>query len=241
MTAAEGHGAPAGQDPPSGAPGDARAVVRRLPQRADYERSAAYAILDEGLVAHVGLVVDGQPYVIPMAYGRDGDRLLLHGSVASRLQRRLATGVAACVTVTLLDGLVLARSQFHHSMNYRSVVVFGTATRLVYEGRTRHALERIVEHIVPGRSAEARSPSSRELRATSVLELPVEAASVKARTGGPLDDEDDVDSPTWGGIWIGVVPVLTTFGPPERDEGAGSDPITPVSLSPYGRPNPSHP
>ncbi len=221
---------PAGR--PNDGPTDARIVVRRLPERADYQRESAYAILDEGLVAHVGFEVDGQPLVIPMAYGRDGDRLLLHGSVASRLQRRLASGLPACVTVTLLDALVLARSQFHHSMNYRSVVVLGTATRIRDEEASRRALERIVEHIVPGRSAEARGASAGELRLTSVLEMPIEAVSVKARTGGPVDDEADLAS----GVWAGLVPVSTTFGAPARDGAVGSDPGLPPSLSPYGRP-----
>ncbi len=215
--------------------GDPRAELRRHPERARYGREAVYAILDEGLVAHVGLVVDGQPFVIPMAYGRDGDELLLHGSVASRLQRRLATGAPACVTVTLLDGVVLARSQFNHSMNYRSVVVFGTATRLGDEPACR-ALARIVDHIVPGRTREARPPSPTEARQTSVLALRIEAASVKCRSGPPVDDQDDLGSSPWAGVWAGTVPVTTEFGAPEPDSGTGPGAAPPASLTPYRRP-----
>lgn len=193
-------------------------------------------MLDEGLVAHVGLVVDGQPFVIPMAYGRSGDELLLHGSVASRLQRRLAAGAPACVTVTLLDGLVLARSQFHHSMNYRSAVVFGTATRLTDDGAARRALARIVDHIVPGRTDEARPATPAELRQTSVLSLPIEAASVKVRSGPPIEDKDDLGSSPWAGVWAGTVPVTTVFGAPAPDSGTGPGATRPASLTPYRRP-----
>ena len=200
-------------------------TVKRLPARASYERDEAYAILDEGLLAHVGIAVDGQPFVIPMAYGRDGDRLLLHGSVASRLLRTLDAGTRVCVTVTILDGLVLARSQFHHSMNYRSVVVLGTATRL---RDAAAGLERIVDHIVPGRTAEARSGNDAELRQTTVLELPIEEASVKRRAGGPIDDESDMELP----VWAGVLPLRLIAGEPEAD----NDLPLPPSLTPYRRP-----
>jgi nitroimidazol reductase NimA-like FMN-containing flavoprotein (pyridoxamine 5'-phosphate oxidase superfamily) len=206
-------------------------TVKRLPARASYERDEAYAVLDEGLIAHVGIAVDGQPFVIPMVYGRDGDRLLLHGSVASRLLRTLDTGTPVCVTVTILDGLVLARSQFHHSMNYRSVVVLGTATRLHDPAAAAAALECIVDHIVPGRPAEARPGNDAELRQTTVLELPIEAASVKRRTGGPIDDEADLDL----GIWAGVVPVHLSIGEPVPDPDLG-DVALPASLDPYRRP-----
>jgi nitroimidazol reductase NimA-like FMN-containing flavoprotein (pyridoxamine 5'-phosphate oxidase superfamily) len=206
-------------------------TVKRLPARASYERDEAYAVLDEGLIAHVGIAVDGQPFVIPMVYGRDGDRLLLHGSVASRLLRTLDTGTPVCVTVTILDGLVLARSQFHHSMNYRSVVVLGTATRLGDPAAAAAALECIVDHIVPGRPAEARPGNDAELRQTTVLELPIEAASVKRRTGGPIDDDADLDL----GIWAGVVPVHLSIGEPVPDPDLG-DVALPASLDPYRRP-----
>src|SRR4051812_47227782 len=203
-------------------------TVKRLPARASYERDEAYAILDEGLIAHVGIAVDGQPFVIPMAYGRDGDRLLLHGSVASRLLRTLDTGAAVCVTVTLLDGLVLARSQFHHSMNYRSVVVLGTATRVRDAAAAEGALACIVDHIVPGRTGEARPGNDAELRKTTVLALPIEAASVKRRTGGPIDDDEDMDLP----VWAGVVPIRLVLGEPLADN---EQPLPP-SLDPYSRP-----
>jgi nitroimidazol reductase NimA-like FMN-containing flavoprotein (pyridoxamine 5'-phosphate oxidase superfamily) len=203
-------------------------TVKRLPARASYEREEAYAILDEGLIAHVGIAVDGQPFVIPMAYGRDGDRLLLHGSVASRLLRSLDTGAPVCVTVTLLDGLVLARSQFHHSMNYRSVVVLGTATRIRDAAAAASGLERIVDHLVPGRTAEARPGNDAELRKTAVLELPIEEASVKRRTGGPIDDDEDMDLP----VWAGVLPLRLATGEPVAE----SDQPLPASLTPYRRP-----
>jgi nitroimidazol reductase NimA-like FMN-containing flavoprotein (pyridoxamine 5'-phosphate oxidase superfamily) len=206
-------------------------TVKRLPARASYERDEAYAVLDEGLIAHVGIAVGGQPFVIPMVYGRDGDRLLLHGSVASRLLRTLDTGTPVCVTVTILDALVLARSQFHHSMNYRSVVVLGTATRLSDPAAAAAALECIVDHIVPGRPAEARPGNDAELRQTTVLELPIEAASVKRRTGGPIDDEADLDL----GTWAGVVPVHLSIGEPVPDPDLG-DVALPASLLPYRRP-----
>jgi uncharacterized protein len=188
-----------------------RTAVRRLPERGSYDRAAAHAILDEGLVAHVGLAGDDGPVVIPMLYGRRGDRLLLHGSPASRLLRGGAKGVDLCVTVTLVDGLVLARSAFHHSMNYRSVVVFGRATPVTDPDDKRAALDALVEHIVPGRTADARPPSDKELRGTLVLSLPLDECSVKARTGGPKDDEDDLDLP----VWAGVIPLTTVPGAPE--------------------------
>ena len=187
-----------------------RTTVRRAPQRAAYDRDRIHAVLDEGFVAHVGICVNDQPFVIPMAYGRDGDRLILHGSVASRLMRGLDRGLPVCVTVTLLDGLVLARSAFHHSMNYRSVVVLGTATRLTDPERAAAALDVLVDHLVPGRSAEARPSSAVELRQTAVLELPIEEASLKERTGGALDDPEDLDLD----VWAGVVPLDVVAGAP---------------------------
>jgi nitroimidazol reductase NimA-like FMN-containing flavoprotein (pyridoxamine 5'-phosphate oxidase superfamily) len=184
--------------------------VNRLPDRAAYEAETVHAILDAALVGHVGLVgADGRPVVIPMLYGRDGDVLYLHGSVASRLARTLAKGVDACLTVTVVDGLVLARSAFHHSMNYRSVVVLGTATA-VDDDEKCHGLEVITQHLVPGRWDEARLPNAIELRKTTVLRLPITEASAKVRTGGPLDDEEDLVLP----IWAGVVPVAPAFGAP---------------------------
>jgi nitroimidazol reductase NimA-like FMN-containing flavoprotein (pyridoxamine 5'-phosphate oxidase superfamily) len=190
-----------------------RTRVRRLPKRASYEAGAIYTILDEGLVCHVGFAIDGQPYVIPTTYARIGDQLYLHGSAASRMLRTLAGSVPVCVTVTLLDGLVLARSAFHHSMNYRSVVVLGTATEVVDPTERLAALEAIVEHMRPGRWRDVRPPSEQELRATAVLRLPLAEASAKLRTGPPLDDDDDLTR----GCWAGEIPLRLTPQAPVAD------------------------
>lgn len=190
-----------------------RTRVRRLAQRASYDVAAIHAILDEGLVCHVGFVAGGRPVVIPTIHWRDGDRLYVHGSAASAMLRNLRGGVDACVTVTLVDGLVLARSAFHHSMNYRSVVVFGRATEVTEREEKLRALERLVEHIAPGRSREVRPPSESELRQTLVLALPIEEASAKIRTGGPIDDEEDYALP----VWAGVVPLQVVRGEPVQD------------------------
>ena len=213
-------------------PPSARTTVRRLPERASYDRAAAHAILDEGLVAHVGLATDGGPVVIPMLYGRDGDRLLLHGSPASRLLRGGAKGTQLCVTVTLIDGLVLARSAFHHSMNYRSVVVFGEATAIRDMAERRAALDRLVDHIVPGRRADARPPSERELRGTLVLALPLDECSVKVRAGDPKDEDEDMDLP----VWAGVVPLATVAGAPVAAGDLRGDRPPPAYASRYARP-----
>jgi nitroimidazol reductase NimA-like FMN-containing flavoprotein (pyridoxamine 5'-phosphate oxidase superfamily) len=180
-----------------------RTTVRRLPDRARYDRETIHAILDEGLVCHVGFVEGGQPFVIPSAYARVGDRLVIHGSAASRMVKAMAGGAPACVTVTLLDGLVLARSGFHHSMNFRSVVVVGTATEVTEPAEKRRALDAIVEHVVPGRVASVRPPSENELRATRVVTLPLDEASAKVRTGPPKDDEADYAL----GVWAGELPL----------------------------------
>jgi uncharacterized protein len=177
-----------------------RTQVRRLPKRAVYDREAIYHILDEGLICHVGFVADGHPVVIPTGYGRDDDTLYVHGSAASRMLRGLAKGVEVSVTVTLLDGLVLARSAFHHSMNYRSVVIFGTADIVEDETTKREALRAFTEHIAPGRWREVRPPTESELKATTVLAIPLEEVSAKVRTGPPLDDEDDYSLPVWAGV-----------------------------------------
>jgi nitroimidazol reductase NimA-like FMN-containing flavoprotein (pyridoxamine 5'-phosphate oxidase superfamily) len=222
---------PPSQPSPHSAP-SARSSVRRLPERGSYDREQAHAILDEGLVAHVGLATDEGPVVIPMLYGRDGDRVLLHGSPASRLLRGGAKGVELCLTVTLVDGLVLARSAFHHAMNYRSVVVFGQAARIDDIEERRAALELLVEHIVPGRTADARQPNQRELRGTLVLALPLDECSVKVRTGGPKDDDEDMDLP----VWAGIVPLATVAGAPlpAADLGAGTE--VPDYARRYARP-----
>ena len=190
-----------------------RTTVRRLPKRASYDREAVYSILDEALICHVGFVIEGKPVVIPTIHARKGDRLYLHGSQASRMLRTLRDGVEACVTVTLLDGLVIARSAFHHSMNYRSVVVYGVATEVTDRQEKLTALGAIVEHVVPGRSADARGPNETELRATLVLSLPLEEVSAKIRTGGPIDDDDDYALP----IWAGELPLTLTPAAPVAD------------------------
>src|SRR5262249_11628828 len=184
-----------------------RTRVVRLPKRAAYDRATIEAILDEGLICHVGFALDGQPYVIPTTYGRIGDRLYVHGSAASRMLEPLEAGVPACVTVTLLDGLVLARSAFHHSMNYRSVVLLGTARPVTGEAERLAALEAIVEHVLRGRWADIRWPTEQELKATAVLWLPIEEASAKIRTGPPIDDEEDHALPCWAGVLpLGLTP-----------------------------------
>jgi len=201
-----------------------RTRVRRLPKRGQYDRDTVEAILDEALACHVGFVVDGQPYVIPTIHGRKDDRLFLHGSAASRMLRSLAEGVPLCVTATLIDGLVMARSAFHHSMNYRSVVVLGHAQLLQNPAEKNEALQVIVEHVNPGRWDNVRWPNEKELTATSVLSMPIGEASAKIRTGPPIDDEEDMAVPCWAGVLplqlSAAVPVpdarcLPGFAPPE--------------------------
>jgi hypothetical protein len=177
-----------------------RSQLRRLPKRGSHESAVIHEILDAGFLAHVGFNVAGQPFVIPTLYGRDGDKLYLHGSAASRMLRELEAGVPACVTVTLIDGLVLARSAFHHSMNYRSVVAFGTARKIVDPEQKILALRVISEHLIAGRWNDVRGPNEKELKATAVLELVMEEASAKVRSGPPLDDEEDYELPVWAGV-----------------------------------------
>ena len=195
--------------------------VRRVPDRASYDVESVYAILDAAPIGHVGFTTDDRAVVIPMLYGRDGDVLYLHGSVASRLQRVLAGGVPLCLTVTLIDGLVLARSVFHHSMNYRSAVVFGRATPVDGDEKV-HGLRVVSEHLLEGRWAEAREPNDVELRQTSVLRMEIEEASAKVRRGGPIDEPEDYALP----VWAGVVPSALTWTAPvaEPDLPAGSTP-----------------
>jgi nitroimidazol reductase NimA-like FMN-containing flavoprotein (pyridoxamine 5'-phosphate oxidase superfamily) len=197
-----------------------RTRVRRLPERAAYDRATVHAILDEGFLCHLGFVVDGQPYVIPTGYARVGDTVFLHGSTGSRLGLR--PGMDVCVTVTLVDGLVLARSAFHHSMNYRSVMAIGRTRPVTDPGEKEAALRALVEHIVPGRSDEVRGGDSRELAATAVLALPLAEVSAKVRTGPPQDDDPDYDLP----IWAGVLPLALTPGAPAPDPVL--DPSIPV-------------
>jgi len=189
-----------------------RTKVRRLADRGTLDRAAIDAILDEAYVAHVGFVIDGAPRVLPMTYGRDGDVLYLHGAVGNAMLRSIE-GAEVCLTVTLLDGLVLARSAFHHSMNYRSVVLFGVAAKVTDDDEKRRAFDVIVDHVLPGRSATARPSSPSELRQTMVVRLPIAEGSAKVRTGPPVDDDDDLDL----AVWAGVVPLPVVAGPPSQD------------------------
>jgi nitroimidazol reductase NimA-like FMN-containing flavoprotein (pyridoxamine 5'-phosphate oxidase superfamily) len=190
-----------------------RTRVVREAERAVYDREAAYRILDEGFLCHVGFVTDGQPFVIPTSYGRKDASLYIHGSAASRMLRQMKDGVPICVTVTLLDGLVLARSIFNHSMNYRSVVILGKATLVDDPKEKLEALRLLSEHILPGRWSDSRQPNERELKATSVLRLPIEEFSAKVRQGPVVDDEEDYSFPTWAG----VVPLEVKTGEPIDD------------------------
>ena len=191
-----------------------RTELRRLPKRGSHELETIHKILDEAFLAHVGFNVNGQPFVIPTLFGRAGEKLYLHGSAASRMLRELEAGVAACVTVTLVDGLVLARSAFHHSMNYRSVMAFGTARKIEDASEKNAALRVISEHLLKGRWDAVRAPYENELKQTGVLEFVIEEASAKVRTGPPLDDEEDYALP----IWAGVLPLRLMAGAPVRDE-----------------------
>jgi len=177
-----------------------RTELRRLPARGSHQTEQINSILDSAFLAHVGFNVGGQPFVIPTLFGREGETLFLHGSAASRMLRELETGVPACVTVAIVDGLVLARSAFHHSMNYRSVMAFGTARKIADQERKVHALRVISEHLIAGRWADVRGPTDKELKATAVLEFSIEEASAKIRTGPPADDEEDYALPMWAGV-----------------------------------------
>jgi hypothetical protein len=192
----------------------ARTRVTRLPKRAVYDKAQVHAILDEGFLCHVGFTVEEQPYVIPTGYVRADEKLYIHGSAASRMLRTLDQGIKVCVTVTLVDGFVLARSSFHHSINYRSVVVLGTAQLVVDREEKVDALRRFTNHIVPGRWDEARVPTDQELKATTVLVLPMEEVSAKMRSGPPIDDEEDYEIP----IWAGLVPIHMRAGDPIPDD-----------------------
>ena len=217
----------ANRAPPPG-PRSERSQVHRVPKRAAYDDATIHAILDASMIGHLGFVAHGRPVVIPMLYGRDRDSLYLHGSVASRLLRDLSRGVDVCLTVTMIDGLVLARSAFHHSMNYRSVVAFGRAVRV--EGDERlHGLRVISEHLAPGRWDEVRPPTDQELKVTSVLRLDVDEASAKVRTGDPVDDDEDLELP----VWAGVLPCSLTWGAPvDAADLLPGRPVSPSVLRP---------
>ncbi|HYJ84783.1 MAG TPA: pyridoxamine 5'-phosphate oxidase family protein [Pyrinomonadaceae bacterium] len=208
-----------------------RTTLKRLPKRGVYGRESVYGILDEGFICHVGFVVDGKPFVIPTGYARVDDRLFIHGSQASRMLRTLAGGVEVCVTVTLLDGLVLARSAFHHSMNYRSVVIFGRATLVEDQEAKVAALFAFSEHVIPGRWSEVREPTQPELAATTVLSVELAEASAKVRSGPPLDDEEDYALQ----VWAGVVPLHLAAGAPIKDPRLPEDVEAPSYIFSYKR------
>ena len=208
-----------------------RTTVKRLPKRGMYDRATIEAIVDEALICHIGFVVDGQPVVIPTIHWRRGEELYFHGSTASRMLRSLKGGVNACVTITLLDGLVLARSAFHHSMNYRSVVVFGKAREVTDPAERLAALDSLVEHVCAGRLKDVRQPNDRELAQTLILALPLAEASAKIREGGPLDEEEDYALP----LWAGVIPLRLTPQPAEADERLEAGIATPRYAEEYRR------
>ena len=213
------------------APPTERTRVRRLPERGVYDREAIDAILDEALICHLAYVIDDQPRVIPTIHARDGDVLYVHGSNASRTLRAAKGGAPVAVEVTLLDGLVLARSAFHHSMNYRSVVVYGLAREITDPEEKWRAQQALVEHVVHGRSADARMPNERELNQTTILAVPLDEASAKVRTGPPKDEDEDYGLP----VWAGVVPLATVPGEPEPDPAMDDSVPEPGYLRPYRR------
>ena len=209
-----------------------RTTLHRRPNRASYDRAVVEAILDEAFFCHVGFVVDGQPYVIPTIHARVGDRVYIHGSAASRMLRSVREGVPVCVTVTILDGLIFARSAFHHSMNYRSVVILGTATEVVDPDEKNEVLKAIVEHVAPKRWDDVRWPNAQELKATSVLRLPLEEVSAKIRTGPPIDDEEDYQMP----CWAGELPLRLIPQNPIADPKLNPETPLPQYVSEYRRP-----
>jgi nitroimidazol reductase NimA-like FMN-containing flavoprotein (pyridoxamine 5'-phosphate oxidase superfamily) len=213
------------------APSD-RTRVRRLAERACYETEEVYRILDEGFVCHAAFCTAAGPVVLPTGYARVGDRLYLHGATGNHMLRTLGAGAPACVTVTLVDGLVLARSAFHHSINYRSVVVFGTAREVTDRDEKQAALTAVVDHIVPGRSADARPPNDEELRATRVVRLALAEASAKVRTGGPKDDASDYHLP----VWAGHIPLRLVAGQPVPGDGIDPQVEAPAYATAYRRP-----
>jgi uncharacterized protein len=208
-----------------------RTQVKRLPKRGAYDRETVFKILDEAFVCHVGFVVDGQPFVIPTNFGRSGETLYLHGSAASRMLRTLSQGIPVCVTVTLTDGLVLARSAFHHSVNYRSVVVLGTARLVQDPAEKMQALRLFTEHIMKGRWDDIRWPTEQEMKGTTVLALPLQEVSAKVRTGGPIDDEDDYSLP----VWAGVLPLPVVPAEPIADARLKAGTEVPAYMKGYRR------
>jgi uncharacterized protein len=209
-------------------------ALRRLPERGSFDRATVYSILDEGFVCHVGFAVEGRPFVIPTSYVRIDDTLFIHGSAASRMVRSLSEGIPVCVTVTLIDGLVLARSAFHHSINYRSVVILGVANAVTSSDQKLTALHAFTEHIIPGRWAHVREPNDQELKATSVLSVPLDEVSAKIRTGGPKDDDEDYAIP----VWAGELPLRLSPGTPLADARARAELALPDYVLSYDRRKP---
>ena len=208
-----------------------RSRIKRLPKRGHYDRETIYRILDEALICHVGIVEHGQPFVIPINFARTGDSVVLHGAKASRLLKYIEAGNPVCLEATIVDGLVLARSVFHHSMNYRSVVLFGTGRIVEDDLEKMAALEAITEHLVPGRWKEARLPNRREMNATLVVSIKIDEASAKVRTGAPLDDAEDYDIP----VWAGVLPLREATLSPIRDEVQSKEVTLPPYIANYSR------
>ncbi|MBK8466575.1 MAG: pyridoxamine 5'-phosphate oxidase family protein [Chloracidobacterium sp.] len=208
-----------------------RTTVKRIPRRGSYDRETINTILDEAFICHVGFVVEGQPYVIPTGYARIREDFYIHGSAASRMMRSIAEGIDVCVTVTLIDGLVLARSAFHHSMNYRSVVILGKAEMVTDADEKNKALEAFTEHVVPGRWAEVRWPTELELKATTVLRLPITEASAKIRTGDPVDDDEDYSMD----VWAGVLPLTLRPSEPVADTKLNPGITLPEHVTKYSR------
>ena len=212
-------------------PPSERSRVRRLPARAIYDTDTIYPIIDEALICHVGFVADGQPFVIPTIHARMGDTIILHGAKASRLLKHAAAGEALCITCTIVDGLVLARSVFHHSMNYRSAVIFGRGRLAENDDEKWAALEAITEHVMPGRWADARQPNELEMNATSVILVEIEEATAKVRSGPPGDEEEDYALP----IWAGVLPSQIQYGAPVDDPKLGEGIGVPGYVDEYWR------
>lgn len=207
-------------------------TLKRLPERGRYGRAEIDAILDEALTCHLGFVHEGQPFVVPTIHARQGDEVLVHGSVASRMLRTLASGVSVCLTVTLIDGLVVARSGFHSSMNYRSVMLLGVPRLLESDEERSAALDVIVDHVVPGRVAELRAPTRAELRQTNVFAVAIDEGSAKVRTGGPHDDPEDIDQD----VWAGVIPLRLVAGTPIDSDDLRAGIAVAPSAAAYGRP-----
>ncbi len=200
-----------------------RSKIKRLPSRGFYDKETINQIIDEALYCHVSFVHSNQPYIIPTIHARMNDRIVLHGAKGSRLMKHIAEGNEICIAITLMDGLVLARSVFHHSMNYRSVVIFGKGKLLENKVEKLEALKTITEHLIPGRWEDARKPNEKELNATTVVSIDIDEASAKIRTGPPIDDEEDYNLP----VWAGVIPILQKFDSPVNDPKLNEDIVLP--------------